>query len=123
MPVKSFKERKGPILWDKDTGYHHHGKFLPLLKSFILLEINVLDLEMVSLKAAVGLLLRGKPFLEFRKENPNIGASDRILESLQQPSEGTVRSISGLFALLQKCLHWCEEVAELQLGQESSNLY
>lgn len=81
------------------------------MHTVVLLEVYVLNLEVVSLEAAVGFFLgRAEAFVELREEDPGVGSGSRILEALQERSQHTVGFITGLLAALQKIFHvHCQE--------------
>lgn len=70
--------------------------------TFILVQLNVLDPEMVLVEAIIWWSDLG---IKIRKEHPRVDARLRILKPLQKRSEGSVCSITRLLALLQKLLH------------------
>ena len=60
---------------------------------------------MEGLEALIGVFLGAEPFLEIRQEDPGFDSGFRILEPLEQRSEGTVRGVPGLLALIQELVH------------------
>lgn len=78
-------------------------------RTFILLKDNILNLEMVSLKALIGGFFSSKTFLKKSEEDPSLFPGNRILQSPEEWSEGTVSSIAGLLAPFQEVFRWCTQ--------------
>jgi hypothetical protein len=78
-----------------------------------LIEIDVLDMKMVGLERR---LRRSDAFVDVRQEDPSLRSSIRILEPLQDRSQGAISCVAGLFALIQELIdrgevrHYREQV-------------
>ena len=71
------KPRKFSLKSHRHT--HVYGTY-----TFVLLNVDILNLEVVSLEAAVGVVFRGEAFMELRQEDPGIGSGRRIFEALEE---------------------------------------
>ena len=70
-----------------------------------LVEVDVLDVKMVSVEVLTRIVIGRKAFLEIKEEDPSLDTGICILEKLQDQSEGSVVSVSLLRTLLQELIH------------------
>ena len=68
-----------------------------------LVEVDVLDVK--SVEVLMRIVIGRKVFLEIGEEDPSLDMGIRILETLQDRSEGSVGNISLLRTLLQELIH------------------
>ena len=70
-----------------------------------LVEVDVLDVKMVSVEALTRIVIERKAFLELGEEDSSLDTGICILETLQDQSEGSVGIVSLLRTLLQELIH------------------
>ena len=83
-----------------------------------LVKVDVLNAKMVSVEALKRIIIGRKAFPEIGEEDPSLDTGIRILETLQDGSEGSVGSVSGLRTLLQELIHRSHFNAERERERE-----